>query len=51
MVPPWTVKVNDRMTYLGKAKKNFILGNITAINMLFLLLLIYNRPLGVSPPF
>ena len=37
-------KVNDGFDSLGKAEKNFILGKIPAINMLFLLLLnMYNN--------
>jgi hypothetical protein len=44
MVQLWTVKVNGRMAPLGKAEENFILGKISALNMLFLLSLnIYNN--------
>jgi hypothetical protein len=37
MVPPWTIKVNDRIA-LGKDEENFILGKIPAISMFFPLL-------------
>jgi len=42
MGPPW-IKIYDGAV-VGKAQEKFILGKIPVINMLFLLLTIYNIP-------
>jgi hypothetical protein len=52
MFQTWTVKVKDRIDSLGKTKKNFLLGKVRAINMLFLLLLnMYNHFYILAHPF
>ena len=45
MVPPCSVKVDDRIASLGKTKKNFILGKIPAI-MIYIHI---NQSLGIKP--
>jgi hypothetical protein len=56
MVPPCTVKVNDGIGSLGKAKRNLILGKIPDINtdinifLLYIYIYIY-MSLGISLPF